>query len=103
MPRILRRVPAKRDIIEHFVFIAEAGGLETAERFLDSVSNTLEELARMPRMGVLRRFRNPSFGDVRMWRVKDFRKYLIFYRLLGDGIEVLRVLHGARDIESLFR
>jgi toxin ParE1/3/4 len=28
--------------------------------------------------------------------------YLIFYRPLADGIEIVRVLHGARDIDSLF-
>lgn len=28
--------------------------------------------------------------------------YLIFYRPINQGIEVLRVLHGARDIPSIF-
>ena len=37
-----------------------------------------------------------------MWRVKGFEKYLVFYRPLKDGIVVLRVIHGARDIEDLF-
>ncbi|MGH9438287.1 MAG: type II toxin-antitoxin system RelE/ParE family toxin, partial [Terriglobia bacterium] len=34
--------------------------------------------------------------------VKDFPKYLIFYRPIRDGIEVVRVIHGARDIPALF-
>jgi hypothetical protein len=29
--------------------------------------------------------------------------YVIFYRLTQEGIEVARVLHGARDIDALFR
>jgi len=29
-------------------------------------------------------------------------KYLIFYRSIPEGIEVIRVLHGSRDIESIF-
>jgi toxin ParE1/3/4 len=37
-----------------------------------------------------------------MWPVKDFEKYLIFYRSLPEGIEVVRIIHGARDIERLF-
>jgi toxin ParE1/3/4 len=37
-----------------------------------------------------------------VWRVKDFEKYLIFYRPQKDGIDVLRIIHGARDIEELF-
>jgi toxin ParE1/3/4 len=37
-----------------------------------------------------------------MWRVRGFERYLIFYRPTDDGIDVVRVLHGSRDIESLF-
>jgi toxin ParE1/3/4 len=29
------------------------------------------------------------------------RDYLVFYRLVDDFVEVVRVLHGARDIEAL--
>ena len=29
--------------------------------------------------------------------------YLIFYEVTASGIEVVRVLHGARDIETLLR
>jgi toxin ParE1/3/4 len=28
-------------------------------------------------------------------------KYLIFYRLIDEGLEIVRVLHGARNIENL--
>jgi toxin ParE1/3/4 len=28
--------------------------------------------------------------------------YLLFYRLCGEGIELIRVLHGARDVDHLF-
>jgi hypothetical protein len=33
---------------------------------------------------------------------EDARRAMIFYRPLSDGIEIVRVLHGARDIDSLF-
>ncbi len=36
-------------------------------------------------------------------RLKGFERYLIFYRPLADGAEILRVIHGARDIERLFQ
>jgi hypothetical protein len=35
--------------------------------------------------------------------VKGFERYLIFYRPLTDGVELLRVIHCARDVERLFR
>ena len=38
-----------------------------------------------------------------MWPIPKFANYLIFYRLTSEKVEiVVRVLHGARDIPSLF-
>jgi toxin ParE1/3/4 len=33
--------------------------------------------------------------------VTEFKKYMIFYRPIEGGIEVLRVIHGARNIQNL--
>lgn len=30
-------------------------------------------------------------------------RYVIFYRIVQDGVEIVRVLHGARDLDSIFR
>ena len=46
---------------------------------------------------------DPELGDIRYWRVKRFPKHIIFYRAITGGIEVVRVLHGTRDIEGVFR
>ena len=102
MSRVLKRAPAKRDLIDHFVFLGENASIDVARRFLKSANSTMEELAQMPEMGASRTFRNPRYVGVRMWRVKGFERYFIFYRPLKTEIEVLRVLHGARDIEALF-
>ncbi len=77
--------------------------MEIARRFLAAANQTFEELAGMPHMGMSRTFRNPKFAAVRKWAVKEFDKYLIFYLPLHDGIEVLRVVHGTRDLEELFK
>ena len=39
---------------------------------------------------------------MRVWPVKGFDKYRIYYRPLGDRIEILRILHAARDIDAIF-
>jgi len=39
--------------------------------------------------------------DVRIWLVKGFEKYLVFYRPTDDVVEILQVLHAARDIDSI--
>ena len=56
----------------------------------------------MPLMGSAREYRNPEFTGVRMWRVKGFRRYLIFYYPIENGVEIVRLIHSSRDIAALF-
>jgi plasmid stabilization system protein ParE len=42
----------------------------------------------------------PGFEDRGVRRV-PYGNYLIFYRVIEDAIEVLHVLHGARDYEAI--
>jgi toxin ParE1/3/4 len=46
---------------------------------------------------VLRTFRSRASG-IRRWPIPEFPKHLIFYRPTDDGVDILRVLHGARDV-----
>jgi hypothetical protein len=39
----------------------------------------------------------------RKWTVKGFKRYLSFYRYTDEYVEVVRVIHAARDIPSTFR
>jgi len=39
---------------------------------------------------------------MRLWKPKGFDDYLIFYRPIRDGIEVMKVIHGSRDLPMLF-
>jgi toxin ParE1/3/4 len=45
--------------------------------------------------------KNIDLQGVRWFPVKGFPKVLVFYRPLNDGVEVLRVLHGAQDLAFL--
>jgi toxin ParE1/3/4 len=53
MPRVRKHEAAKRDLVEHFVHLAENASLEVAERFLVNVEESLSDLARHPRLGVV--------------------------------------------------
>jgi toxin ParE1/3/4 len=44
---------------------------------------------------------NPRLDGLSVWRIEGFEKHLIFYRAAADGIEIIRFLHGARDIDSV--
>lgn len=98
---IFKRPQATRDIEECFVFIAE-DNIDTGVTFLVAVEDSLEQLAKFPLIGRQRNFADARFQNVRMWHVKGYESYLIFYRVTDDTIEVIRFLHASRDIEDLF-
>ena len=100
--RIVQRRQARRDAVEQAVVIARDNPA-AADRFLEAIDETLELLAGMPGMGAARRYRSPGLQGLRMHPVRGFPQHLLFYLPLPDGIELVRVLHGKRNIERLFR
>jgi toxin ParE1/3/4 len=101
MTSIQKRPQVIRDLIELATYIAE-GNMDASDRFLLAAEETFKQLAQMPKMGKLCQFSDPNLIDVRQQAIKGFRRYLIFYRLIDSGVEILRVIHGARDIEDIF-
>jgi len=101
MPRFTVRPLAWQEINAQLDYLEEQAGLETAERFLDQLMSNFEDLARMPKIGFLCGFRKPATRRLRRWSVKGFENWLIFYQASRDGVEIVHVMHGARDIESL--
>jgi len=73
-----------------------------AQRFRVSFQETTELLLRMPLIGSMRVSIKPALQNVRVVPVKDFERYFIFYHPIDDGIEIVRVLHAARNYPSLF-
>jgi toxin ParE1/3/4 len=88
---------ALEDLFQAAIHIARDSPVAAA-RFLDKAEEAFDDLLRMPEMGVSVSSSIPSLADLRRWSVPGFKKYLIFYRPMEDGIEVVRVLHGARDV-----
>ena len=74
-----------------------------AERVLTAIETTFTHLVQQPEIGVLYPTRNPGMRDVRMLPVSGFNQYLVFYRLEGDAVRVLHVVHGARHLPRLFQ
>src|SRR5438270_177599 len=99
--RVIIDPEADRDIEEQFDYLADRN-IDAALRFLQATSDTFELLATMPGMGAPRRYNNPRLAGVRMAPIQGFKNYLAFYLTTEDSIQVLRVLHGARNIEEIF-
>jgi toxin ParE1/3/4 len=92
--RVDKRPQAIRDLADIAVYLAF--------RFLDAAEASFKQLTAMPAMGVARTYRDPELDGVRMWRIAGFDSYLIFYRPTETDVEIIRVIHGSRDIEHLF-
>ena len=86
---------AQLDLDEIWLFIAE-DNIEAADKFHDLLLSKLITLAEQPLIGRLRDELRPN---VRGFPVGS---YVIFYRDTPEHIEIIRVLHGARDIENTF-
>ena len=98
--RAIWRSVAEEDLSAAYLHIG-AESPEAAERLLDAVESTVRFLLETPLAGRLREFRSARAQDVRSWPVRDFSSYLIFYRPVAEDIEVIRLLHGARDLPLL--
>lgn len=97
MAKVYQRAAARRDLLEHFVHLAENASLDTAERFLARAEASFSDLALQPKIGAPLTLQSPELAGLRKWRVRDFDSHLIFYLPRPDGISVVRVLHAARD------
>lgn len=95
MAQVNRRPQAALDILDIWDHIAE-DHLDAADRWVDEIGATFELLATQPLMGRKR----PELADE--LRSHPFRRYVIYYLPMKDGIDVVRVLHSARDVDVAF-
>ena len=92
---------AARDIDDISEYIA-IHNLNAAIKFCYAVDDASNKLAEMPGLGRLRAFSASESILIRTWPIKHFRNYLIVYRPASYGVEILRILHAARDIDVIF-
>jgi toxin ParE1/3/4 len=85
---------AEADLEEIGDYIADDNP-ENARRFIERLTSKLEALGRHPMMG---RARPELRSDMRSF---PYGAYLILYRSVGDGVEIVRVVHAARNLDDL--
>jgi toxin ParE1/3/4 len=80
------------EIIDYFT----SRNIDAGERFVDEFNKKCRYLANFPNMG-------RSYADIKDYlRGVPIENYIILYRVTDSGIEILRVINGYRDLESLF-
>jgi plasmid stabilization system protein ParE len=101
MARVIIRPKARRELQQVVAYLIENAGLEVARRFRQAATDTFQELAAMPAMGSPRKVRRPEFAGIRMWRIRHFENYLIFYFPRKGGIAIERVIHAKQDYQRV--
>ena len=98
MPNVVWTPSAEQDLESIFLYIGrEQRSPAAAAAVIRAVVDKADTYAAEPLLAAVR----PEFGfDIRSFHV---HRYVIFYRSVDEGIEVIRVIHGSRDVFRVFR
>lgn len=88
---------ARDDLDRIFVYWANRASLETAERLIDAIMDRFWLIGEHPGAG---RAADEISSGVRCFPAGE---YLIYYRKTTRPINVLHIVHGARDQRKAFR
>ena len=94
--RVRLAARAEEDLIDIWFAIAQDSPAN-ADRFLDVLNDRIGSLADFPERGAAR----PEIG--KGVRILVEGNHLILYRASATGVEVMRVVHGARELRDLLR
>ena len=101
MPKADRNVhwspAARQDVRRIWRHYAQVASREVADKLLHDLTQAGERTATLP---LLWRARDDIRPGLRALRVGA---YFVFYRLVKDGTEIVRILHGRRNLKAAFR
>ena len=96
MAILLKRPLAELDLLDIWDYIADDSP-DRADDFLNRIESKLMTLAQNSGLG---RKRSELLPDLRSFSIGN---YVVFYQQIEGGIDVIRLLHGSRDIEEVFK
>lgn len=88
---------AEDDLFENTEYIRQDRP-SAASEFVTTARATFEQLAEHPEIGRRYQTTHPRLQHLRIWRIRRFEDYLIFYRMTKDTVFVEPVLYGGRDL-----
>jgi toxin ParE1/3/4 len=86
---------ASRDLDRIADYLAEID-MQMSDRFLQDFDRKCQQIVSFPMSGRNYATLRPDL------RGMAFKSYIIFYRILENGVEIIRVIEGRRDLPSLF-
>jgi toxin ParE1/3/4 len=95
MSQFLITLEASRDLNEIVDYFQERN-LDAGDRFVAAFNQKCQYLTQFPNLGKHYPHLQPSLRGI------SLNQYIIFYQTVPDGIIILRVVNGSRDLLSLF-
>ncbi len=102
MTRVFIHEQAERDLAGIAAYIRSHNS-DAADAFEMAAMESVALLAEHPQLGPKPRFTFAKHPNLRFWVITRFPNYLIFYEAEPTLVSVVRVLHGARDPERVFK
>ncbi len=93
MPTILITPAAENDLIDIWTHIAR-NSYTAADKVYQSAYKTFNSLADMPEMGTKYRSKRQQLNCLRFFPINKYPSFVVYYRQIEDGIEIVRVLHA---------
>jgi toxin ParE1/3/4 len=103
MPALLRIIirPRVAADVDDLSFRIGLRNERAGDGFIVAVRNAENDLRRFPRLGRPFPARDKRLRELRTCTVPGYRRYVIVYRVVERRVEILRVMHGARDLRAL--
>ncbi len=92
---------AVQDLREIAVYLTEHGSEATGLRFVEHAAKTFEDLCEHPHKGRARPWRSEDLEGLRSYPIRGFKNWLVFYAVQEAKVTIVRVLHGARDLDAM--
>jgi toxin ParE1/3/4 len=96
MLSVVRTDQAETDLAEILDYVEERNP-QAAEQLATAIDDRCTLLSQLPLMGRAREELGPGLRSV------VIEQYMLFYRVTATAVEVLRILHGARDIDTIMK
>lgn len=98
--KLVKRPVFLLDVADCADYLFTEGGEDVARQWKASLDKTLALIAKFPEIGRLRH--DLPLPGIRTFFLREFPRYLVFYRLERGAIDLLRVKHGMMHLPELF-
>lgn len=102
--KVSYRQAASDDLIRQFrYYLLKLDRPDIAVRFREAVRQTVAALRQRPLVGPRYQSDDPRFHNVRSWPIQGFEAIRIYYIVDEDALQVIRILHGSRDVRNILK